>query len=83
VIKRPELILDTGRADKFCGGCGIREHVEVRADRAKMPPLGGRWHRMTGCLAGYDLVQAGLAFDAPIQGRTNIDCLNLVRDGKT
>ena len=47
LVRRFELIPDTGGAGRWRGGCGIRKDIELRADRAVMPLLGER-HSHTG-----------------------------------
>jgi N-methylhydantoinase B len=42
VIRRLELIPDTGGAGKFQGGCGVRKDIELRTERAEMTLLGDR-----------------------------------------
>jgi len=50
VVRRFELIPDTGGAGRWRGGCGIRKDIELRADRAVMTLLGERHSH-----AGYGL----------------------------
>ncbi|MGE0850854.1 MAG: hydantoinase B/oxoprolinase family protein [Hyphomicrobiaceae bacterium] len=47
LVRRFELIPDTGGAGRWRGGCGIRKDIELRADRAVMTLLGER-HSHTG-----------------------------------
>ena len=47
LVRRFELMPDTGGAGRWRGGCGIRKDIELRADRAVMTLLGER-HSHTG-----------------------------------
>jgi N-methylhydantoinase B len=47
LVRRFELIPDTGGAGRWRGGCGIRKDIELRADQAVMTLLGER-HSHTG-----------------------------------
>lgn len=42
MVRRFELIPDTGGAGQWRGGCGVRKDIELRADTAVMTLLGER-----------------------------------------
>ena len=50
LVRRFELIADTGGAGRWRGGCGIRKDIELRSDKALMTLLGER-HSHTGYCA--------------------------------
>jgi N-methylhydantoinase B len=53
LVRRFELIADTGGAGRWRGGCGIRKDIELRADKALMTLLGERHsHKGYGLFGG-------------------------------
>src|SRR5262249_14306723 len=53
LVRRLELLCDSGGAGRWRGGCGIRKDIELRAARALITLLGERhWHRGYGLLGG-------------------------------
>ncbi len=53
LIRRFELIPDTGGAGRWRGGCGVRKDIELRAERADVTLLGERHtHRGYGLCGG-------------------------------
>ena len=54
VVKRLELIPDSGGAGKYRGGCGLRKDVELRTGRAVLTMLGDRYkHEPYGLFGGH------------------------------
>ncbi len=54
VVKRLELIPDSGGAGKYRGGCGLRKDVELRTGRAVLTLLGDRHkHEPYGLFGGH------------------------------
>ena len=49
LVRRFELIADTGGAGRWRGGCGVRKDVELRADTAVMTLLGERHSHKGWC----------------------------------
>lgn len=53
LVRRFELMPDTGGAGKWRGGCGIRKDIELRSDKAVMTLLGERHsHKGYGLFGG-------------------------------
>ena len=53
LVRRFELMPDTGGAGRWRGGCGIRKDIELRSDKAVMTLLGERHsHKGYGLFGG-------------------------------
>jgi N-methylhydantoinase B len=52
LVRRFELIADSGGAGRWRGGCGMRKDIELRADTAVMTLLGERHSEVGYALAG-------------------------------
>jgi N-methylhydantoinase B len=71
LVRRFELIADSGGAGRWRGGCGLRKDIELRADGAVMTLLGERHSHAGYALAGGEA--GSLASTTVLSGNERIE----------
>jgi N-methylhydantoinase B len=71
LVRRFELIADSGGAGRWRGGCGIRKDIELKAETAVMTLLGERHSHPGSALAGGE--PGSLASTTVLSGNERVE----------